>query len=238
MRQQSDGGPFFLGVIPARGGSKGIPGKNLKEVGGVPLLIRAIRSAVESTRLSAFLVSTDDRLLLRKAVEAGAPAPFVRPAELSADGTPGMAVLLHASKFHEEETGVLPDYVVCLQPTSPFRTGEHIDMAIALILETGADAVVSVTESPFNPAWLQTVSENGALSPLHPDLALTATRQEARKTFLLNGAVYVIRTRTLIEKGTWVGADVRALLMDAESSVDVDTPLDLAFASFLAEKKI
>src|SRR5215472_15597962 len=142
--------PYVFGVIPARGGSKGLPGKNLRVLGSLSLIAHAVASCRESKRLGRFIVSTDSPEIAGAARAAGAEVPFVRPAALATDEAGMVPVLQHAVRWLET-TGIRPDLIVTIQPTSPFRVGADIDETIAKIVETGSDSAQTVTEASYHP---------------------------------------------------------------------------------------
>ena len=219
-----------LAVIPARGGSKGIPGKNLVPLGGRPLLAYTAAAAQASRTLTRVIVSTDDAAITAGARLLGLDVPFLRPAPLAADDTPMLPVLQHAV-VAMQAAGFEPDVVVLLQPTSPLRRAEHIDGAVALLEQTGADSVVSVVEVPhqFNPQSVLKM-DSGRLRP-YLDSPTVAGRQQKPHVLARNGpAVLAVRTAVILS-GSLYGDDSRPLMMSAEDSLDVDSAWDL----FLAE---
>lgn len=224
-----------LGLIPARGGSKGIPRKNLAPLGGRPLLQWTCEAARASRRLSRTVLSTDDPEIREAGRSWGVEAPFVRPAELAADETPMIDVVLHAVRA-VEAGGPGPDVIVLLQPTSPFRRAEHIDACVARLEETGCDTVVSVVGVPhrFGPGSLMKL-EGERLVPVAP---LVLRRQEKERLYARNGpAVLGVRREVALSRGTLYGDDCRPLVMNEADSVDIDDPLDLAWAEFLLARR-
>jgi CMP-N-acetylneuraminic acid synthetase len=224
-----------LGVIPARGGSKGIPRKNLAPLGGEPLLAWTCRAAAAAARLTRVVVSTDDPEIAETAVRYGVEAPFVRPAELSRDDTPSLPVIQHALEATARD-GFTPDTVVILQPTSPFRRAEHIDAAVAELAATGADSVVTVVAVPhaFNPVSVLVMDDRGRVRPYLPATAgPIVRRQDKPRVFARNGAaVYAIRA-DVVRAGSLFGEDCRGLEMAPLDSIDIDTPEDLELAEAL-----
>lgn len=219
-----------VGIIPARAGSKGLPGKHLRLLGGRPLVDWTF-DAARGSRLSRTIVSTDDDAVAAAAREQGVEVPFVRPAALAGDETPMIDVLLHALETLEAGGGARIDVVVLLQPTSPLRRAEHIDAALTILETTTADTVVSVVPVPhrFNPVSVMRL-EGGRLVPYaaHP----TVTRRQDKPPVLArNGpAVLAVRRHVLLEQRALYGADCRPLLMDEAESIDIDTAWDLAVA--------
>ena len=220
-----------LGVIPARGGSKGLRGKNLLPLAGRPLLAYTADAARASRRLERVIVSTDDGAIAESARRLGLEVPFVRPADLAADHTPMLPVLQHAARAMREQ-GFDADAVVLLQPTSPLRRSGHIDEAVDLLVSSGADSVVTVVEVPhqFNPVSVMRL-DGERLRP-YADGPLVTRRQEKPRVFARNGpAVLAVRTAVL-DAGSLYGDDCRPLVMGAEESIDVDTAADLELAGF------
>jgi CMP-N,N'-diacetyllegionaminic acid synthase len=214
-----------LALIPARGGSKGVPGKNLAPVAGKPLVAWTLEAALASRSIAETVVSTDSDEIAAVARSLGA-AVLERPAELARDDTPMQAVIDHA------RTRLPHDLFVLLQPTSPLRRPEHVDGAVDLLVETGADIVVSVVELPhaFLPSSLMRLEE-GRLVPLDPGAPLL--RQQKAALYARNGpAVLAFRRDAALYEG-----DVRAYVMDARDSLDVDGPFELELASLLLSSR-
>lgn len=218
----------MLGLIPAREGSKGIPGKNLVPLAGRPLLAWTCLAANDCPELSRCVVSTDSVEIAAVAESIGIAAPFLRPAELSGDETPMIDVLVHAL----DELGD-PEGIVLLQPTSPLRTADHIGDAIRLFRESGADSVVSVVRVPhnFTPGSLLRLV-NGRVEPAGPSAA-APRRQEKPALYARNGPAVLVMHPAVIRQGLLYGADTRAYEMSAADSVDVDTQFDLEYAEWL-----
>jgi CMP-N-acetylneuraminic acid synthetase len=208
-----------LGLIPARGGSKGIPRKNLAPLGGRPLLAWAVDAARGAGELTRVVVSTDDDEI---AAVAGVEV-LRRPPELAADDTPMLEVVRHAVS----ELG--PDVVALLQPTSPFRRAEHVDACVRLLLESGADAVVSVVEVPhrFRPDSLMDVVDGRVVAR-----GTARTRQEKERVYARNGPAVLARRADRLGDDLY-GGDVRPFVMSARDSLDVDDPDDLELAERL-----
>jgi CMP-N-acetylneuraminic acid synthetase len=225
-----------LGVIPARGGSKGIPRKNLHVAGGKPLLAYTVEAARASRRLTRTVVSTDDPQIARAADALGVEVPFLRPAALAVDASPMLPVLQHAVDAMRS-AGFAADVVVLLQPTSPLRRGEHIDRAVDMLETTGADSVVSVVEVPhqFSPGSLMKL-DGDCLRPFG-DGPLVLQRQDKPRVYARNGpAVLAVRTEQLARGGLY-GEDTRALVMTAEDSLDIDDAWDLELLEFILSRR-
>jgi N,N'-diacetyllegionaminate synthase len=222
----------LLGLIPARGGSKGVPGKNIRPLGGVPLLGRAILSARESGVLDRLEVSTDDAGIAAVAEEFGVAVPWLRPAELAQDGSALIDATLHLLDRLAKDEGYRPDAVMVLQPTSPFRSAMTIRDAAALFERTG-ESVVSVTPSRFHPHWCYQVDAAGRLRSFIDGLGTPAPRQQLPEAYALDGSVFVVSVETLRKTRTFHAEPRRALVVSAEEAADVDTPYDWAMVSGL-----
>jgi CMP-N,N'-diacetyllegionaminic acid synthase len=225
-----------LGLIPARGGSKGLPGKNLRVVAGKPLIAWTIEAALAASSLSAVVVSTDDEDIARVAAEFGAEVPFMRPAELAADATLMIDTVLHALDALAAQ-GRDFERVMVLQPTSPLRVAAYIDDAVELMRASGSDAVVSVTETDHSPLWSNTLPPDGRMGAfLRPEVA-GRRRQDLPAYFRLNGAIYLIRVDTLRRARAFIGDFAVAYVMPREASIDVDSALDLDMAELLLRRE-
>ena len=212
-----------LGLIPARGGSKSIPRKNLVDLGGVPLIQWTIQAALGSN-LERVVVSTDDDEIAEISKSLGAEVPFKRPAELSSDQTLSIDVVLHALDVLEEDF----DAVMMLQPTSPFRTSIDIEGAIKII--DGASSVISVVPvEGTHPARMKFVEDGVLIDPPFAETIENMPRQELRPMYIRNGAIYLTRISNLRHR-TFKGALSRALIMPKERSINIDTGFDLALA--------
>ena len=221
-----------LGLIPAREGSKGLPGKNIAPLAGKPLIAWTIEAAIEARAIDDVVVSTDSRQIADAALAAGASVPFVRPAALAADDAPMLDVVLHALD-ELARAGREYEAVALLQPTSPLRRAAHIDEAAALKSARECEGVVSVVEPEHSPLWSNTLPADRTMgSFLRPELAGTR-RQDLPTYYRLNGAIYLLDASTLRARRAFIGEFTVAYVMPREASVDVDDALDLAFAEFL-----
>ncbi|HEY5750343.1 MAG TPA: acylneuraminate cytidylyltransferase family protein [Chryseolinea sp.] len=212
-----------LFFIPARGGSKGIPGKNIKPLRGKPLIGYTLEAAMPYKNEATLCVSTDS-LEIKKVVESyGISVPFLRPDALATDTATTESVILHALEYYRQQNIVF-DTVILLQPTSPLRNHQHIEEALALF-ETGLDMVVSVKESKANPYYnLFEENEKGFLEKSKP--ASFTRRQDAPKIYEYNGAIYAIRVESLVTKGMAGFNSIRKYVMDDKSSIDLDDAFD------------
>jgi len=226
----------ILGVIPARGGSKGIPNKNLALLAGRPLLAYTADAAKASKRLTRTIVSTDDVRIADCAKSLGLDV-IMRPAALAADEAPMLPVLQHAVAAMRDQ-GFNADVVVLLQPTSPLRRAEHIDAAVDSLLRTRGDSVVSVVEVPhqFNPTSVMRL-DDGLLKPFLDGPSATR-RQDKPKLYARNGpAVLAVHAR-VIEGDSLYGNETWPLVMSPEDSIDIDTPLDLKFVEHSLQTRL
>ena len=216
----------ILGLVPARGGSKGVPGKNVRPLAGHTLLEYAARVARESGVLDRIILSTDSSQVAEAGRRAGLEVPFVRPAALAADDTPMVPVIEHALAELSRQPWS-PEIIVLLQPTSPLRRPDHIREAVSMLRETGADSVVTVVEVPrhLSPDYVMRI-EAGRLKPFLPDGARVARRQDARPAWARDGTVYAFRRSTIEQTGGIYGEDCRPLLVDAGDSLSIDSPED------------
>jgi len=223
-----------LGVIPARGGSKGVPRKNIAPLHGRPLIQYTIEAARSSRLLGRVLVSSEDDEIITIAQELGAEVPFRRPADLARDDATAVAVACHALRFVEEEEKGVYDFVALLEPTAPLRKAQDIDEALGLLTSSGADSVAGVCrlEAP-HPAKLKVIEE-GRIRPFLPGLWREGLkRQDLEPVYFLNGAIYAVRRDVLVEKKTFWGERTIPYIMPPERSVNIDTWLDLRLAEAL-----
>ena len=224
-----------LGVIPARGGSKGVPKKNIKLLGGKPLIGYTIEAGKASKLLTDCIVSTDSEEIATVAQELGAEVPFIRPGNLATDRAKAIPVIQHALEVMETTTGQPYDAVLMLQPTTPFRSGADIDKAISILDETGADSVISVVDvEGHHPARMKFLREGKLIDPPYCEAYENQPRQELESMYLRNGAIYLTR-REILMNNSFKGNDCRAMIMDTTKSVNIDTPLDFAYAGFLLD---
>lgn len=226
--------PKILGIIPARGGSKGIPRKNLVCLAGRPLIYYTIRAAQSSRCLTRSVVSTDDKEIQTVALSFGADVPFVRPAELATDRATSVAVAKHAFEFTESTENTYYDFACLLQPTCPLRTSDDIDAAIAILERSDADAIVSLVRVQEPHPVKMMVVTNGVISPLFPDQwREAARRQDLPPVYYLNGAIYCVRRQVLLQQNSLWGGKTLAYMMPADRSVNIDEPSDVRLAEYM-----
>lgn len=220
-----------LALVPARGGSKAVPRKNVRHLGGKPLIAWAIAAAQQSAMIDRTVVSSDDAEIIATAQSYGCESPFLRPAALASDTARTIDVAHHLLRTLDQKY----DYLVLLQPTSPFVTAGDIDACVRLCAAHGASSCVSVRPAEEHPAWMYEIGANGLLVPFLPG-GRPKRRQELAPAFLLNGAVFVARCDWLLTQNDFLGADTLAYVMPAERSVDIDTEEDFAAAETLIEQ--
>lgn len=228
----------ILGLIPARGGSKSIPQKNIALLNGKPLLAYTCEAALGSKMLDRVILSTDDKEIADVGKKYGAEVPFLRPLEFAQDSSGMREVIIHALDFLEKSEHSVPEIIVLLQPTSPLRTAQHIDAAIELLQKSGADCVVSVAEVPhqFTPASLMKLEHECLKS--YQESAPLLRRQDKPKMYARNGpAVLALRRDSFLKHQNFYEGDVHPFVMSPEESIDIDTPFDFELAEYFLQKK-
>lgn len=223
-----------LGLITARGGSKGLPRKNIRLLCGKPLLEYTAECALAARHVSRVILSTDDAEIAEVGGRCGLEVPFMRPAELAADSTPTLPVIQHAVSWMEAH-GEYFDAICQLQPTNPLRRPEDIDACIELLERSGADAVMTILPVPaeYNPHWVYFRTEDEHLYLSTGEVTPIPRRQELPLSFHREGSVYVTRRDVVMEENSLYGKRVIGHLVDAERSVNIDGPQDLKRAELL-----
>ncbi len=226
----------ILAIIPARGGSKGVPRKNIRLLVGKPLIAYSIEAALKSRYIDRVVVSTEDEEIAETARRWGAEV-IRRPKKLARDDTPTIDVIIHVLDYLRKEEKYIPDIVVLLQPTSPLRTREDIDNAIEHFLNNqDCLSLVSVTEFEHPPWWALKI-ENGYLSPIFNEEYIRMRRQDLPKAYKPNGAIFISTPKVLYEYKTFYTPKTIAYIMPPERSIDIDTEFDFLIAEFLIKKK-
>jgi N-acylneuraminate cytidylyltransferase/CMP-N,N'-diacetyllegionaminic acid synthase len=211
-----------------------VPRKNLRSVAGRPLIAWTIEAARRARSLDRILVTTDDADIAETARHLGAEVPFMRPADLSSDDVPGVMPVIHAVTWLDEHESYRPDRIILLQPTSPLRTAEDIDAALALQDLHPVSSIVSVSPAPHHPSWFKMVDEHQRLHDIlaeDPD----GVRQRLPVVYALNGAIYIVPRAALLERRALYGSDTRAYVMPPERSLDVDSEWDLHLAALILQ---
>jgi CMP-N-acetylneuraminic acid synthetase len=228
-----------LAIIPARGGSKGVPRKNLKLLGGKPLIQWSIEAARAATRLDRCIVSTDDDEIADAARSMGAEVPFLRPAEFARDETPDLPVFQHALHWFEENEGYRPDAVVHLRPTLPFRPDGLIDSVVDRLFSSGADCVKSIVPVEQHPHKMWRLEGDSLIpfqdTPLWREVGPDYPRQKLERVYWSAGLVDAIRRKTILERNSTVGDRVVAFPVEPALLIDLDTMRDFLIAEALLQ---
>jgi len=228
----------IVGIITARGGSKGVPGKNIKQLGKHPLLAYTISVAKKSKLLTDLIVSTDDKKIIKVAQKYGAHVPFVRPAILANDKTKHVPVLQHAVGFLENKLDYHFDYVVLLQPTSPFRVPADIDNTILITIKKKADSGVSIVEiEDTHPMKAKKIKNNIVYSFFDKKLEPEGMRrQDLPIAYKRSGAVYVVKRDVLMKQNRLYGKKIAGYIVPLDRSIDIDNELDFIKAEYMFKK--
>jgi CMP-N,N'-diacetyllegionaminic acid synthase len=225
-------GKSIFGLIPARGGSKGLPQKNIRPLNGKPLIAWTIETALQFNGFDQVFVTTDDPEIATVSKQYGASVPFIRPAELATDEAKGIDVVIHALNWLAEH-GHHYDLVFLLQPTSPLRQVDDIKECLDLFLQKQAGAIVSVCEAEHPPLWMNTLGPDLCMKDFLRKEIADENRQSLSKYYRINGALYLSDWDYLMKNQGFMGNETYAYIMPKERSVDIDTELDLKFAEFL-----
>jgi len=227
-----------VGLIFARGGSKGLPGKNLLPFEGKPLIGLAILHAKAVSRIRRVIVSTDCNEIAKVAKKYGGEVPFLRPTKLATDRAPEWLAWRHALDWIEKEEGQMPDAMVSVPTTSPLRTPNDIDAALDKFYKSKADAVIAVTPSDRNP-WFNmvTINNSGAVKLVKPEKKILSRRQDAPQSYDITTVVYVLKPKFVKTNCSLFSGRLRAIKVPRERAIDIDTALDYKIACFLADIK-
>ena len=221
----------FLFIIPARGGSKGVPRKNIRDLAGKPLLVWTIEEAKKSKFADRIVLSSEDAEIIHVTKKHGCEVPFVRPDELAQDNTPGIDPVLHAI---EQCPGY--EYVVLLQPTSPLRTVEDIDGCIQFFLDNQAASCITLKEAEESPFWMYTKNNVGQLKNLIKQDSIITRRQDLPKVYALNGAVYVATVEFVRQNKSFLTEETIGYVMPEERSIDIDVEIDFKVCEFIKDR--
>jgi CMP-N,N'-diacetyllegionaminic acid synthase len=227
----------ILGIIPARGGSKGVPKKNIKILGGKPLLEYTVKAALESKLLSRVILSSDDGEIIKIAENLGLEVPFIRPKNLAQDDTPSISVIKHALEFYMTQNEKF-DAVCILQVTSPFREKDLIDNALQKFMMKNLDSLISVREVPsdFNPHWVFERDTKDHLKIATGDDKIISRRQELPKSFYRDGAIYITKSEVVLELNSLYGKSIGYIESRNDRYINIDTPEDWRKAEELIKK--
>jgi len=221
----------FLAVIPARGGSKRLPRKNILDLNGKPLIVWSIEAGLKSKYIDKVIVSSNDKEILDISQDHGADT-IKRPDNLASDTATTFDAIKHTIENVEKY-----DYVILLQPTSPLRNEKHIDEAIELLESKNASAVVSVCETDHSPLWSNILDDSLSMKGFLKDEVLNKRSQDLEKYYRLNGAIYICKTEKLLEeKSFFLKENIYAYVMDRENSIDIDKEIDFKIAEVILNK--
>jgi CMP-N,N'-diacetyllegionaminic acid synthase len=231
-------GKTYLAIIPARGGSKRLPDKNILNLSGKPLIAWTIEAALGSNYIDRVVVSTDDQKIANISKKYGADVPFMRPDELATDVATSVDVVLH-SLDEVEANDKKYDYVILLQPTSPLRTWKNIDKSINILQSKKSDAVISVCEVDHNPLWANSIPEDGDLSNFLDKSIVNKRSQDLEHCYRINGAIYICDIdRLKVNKNFFLTSNCIAYKMKRSESIDIDIDIDMNLASlYLSNEK-
>lgn len=232
----------IIAIIPARGGSKGVKRKNLRQINGKSLVGLSVMHALQSKLITRTIISSDDNEIIAEAVKYGAEAPFVRPSELAEDHVLDIPVFEHALNFLEEKEKYSPQIVVHLRPTAPYRKPEWIDAAIQKLIDhPNADSVRSVSEPDKHPYRIFRIDEEGFLDPImkheHP-VPYLLRRQDLPVMYYYNCVIDVTRPTTIFQKHSMTGDKILPYIMNPDDVIDIDSERDLRVAEILFKDKI
>ncbi|WP_069650360.1 cytidylyltransferase domain-containing protein [Caloranaerobacter ferrireducens] len=227
----------ILAIIPARGGSKGVPKKNIRKLNGIPLIAYTIIEAAKVDRLSNIIVSTDSEEIAAIAESYGANIPFIRPRHLATDTANSIDVVLHAIE-HFEKKGIYYKDIMLLQPTSPLRDSKDIENCIDLYKKNICDSVISVCEAITHPYLCKKIDNKGRLEDFVLKKEKYTRRQDMPKAYQLNGAIYLTSVNVIKERKSFYGDTVMPYIMDVMKSIDIDTELDFKIAELVIKESI
>ena len=226
----------MLAIIPARGGSKGLPGKNIKLLGDLPLICHTIKAALDSNLIDRVIVSTENDEIASIAKNCGAEVPFMRSIDLASDTSLAMDSYLQVVDMITKENSKPIESFVALLPTVPLRTSKDIDKAIQIFNDKNANSVISVVEASTPVYWHRSISKEGILENFLPEFNALKNRQELKKTYLPNGAIYVFRTEVLRSTREYYTSKTYPYIMPKERSADIDDNFDFEWARYLFKK--
>ncbi len=234
-------GQYVLAVIPARGGSKGLPGKNIKPLCGKPLIAWTIEAARNCNDIDKIIVSTDYEGIAKIAMQYGAEVPFLRPQELAADNSSTIDAIYHAVDWLSEYQNYHPGYILLLQPTSPLRKSEDINEAMEILKDKGQKnrpvrAIVSVCETDHHPWWSNILPEDGCMDGFIRPEILNKRRQDFPAFYRLNGAIYIAEADYIRQHNGFIGPNTFAYRMSKKSSVDIDSDFDFKLAELFCSE--
>lgn len=226
----------ILAIIPARGGSKGVYRKNIRELNKIPLIAYSIIEANKSEFITRVVVSTEDLEIAEISKKYGGEIPCFRPMALAADNSSTIDGILHMVEYLKVKENYIPDYIVVLQCTSPLRKSRHIDEAIKKLVSSDFDGIISICEAEVNPYWTN-VLKNGKLEYFIEEGKKISKRQDLPKIYRYNGAIFIAKIEALIKEKTFEVKNLTGYVMEADYSVDIDTELDFRLAETIVKLK-
>ena len=227
----------ILGIIPARGGSKGIPKKNLYPLMGKPLIFYTISEALRSELITDVIVSTDDLEIKGVSEKYGAQVPFIRPKELSGDLALAVPTIQHATTTYEKMKDIRYDYIIMLQPTAPLRKAGDIDGALTLLMNQDVDSVISIVDvDNYHPMKMKVV-EDGRLKDFQKPPTENPPRQSLPQIYIVNGAMYATKRDVLVNQSSFIGEDSLPYIMSRNKSVNIDNIEDFIVVEYFMKGK-
>lgn len=226
----------ILAIIPARGGSKGVPKKNIKELNGKPLISYSIEEARKSKYINRIVVSTESKEIAEISKKLGAEVPYLRPLQLAQDNSPTIDCIIHMIDWLKDKENYVPDYICLLQCTSPLRTYEDIDGTVQKAILLNMDGAVSICEAEVNPYWTN-IFEGDQLKYFIEEGKQIIRRQDLPKIYRINGAIYVIKTEILLRDKVLEPSNITGFIMENSKSIDIDDNEDFILASLLMKNK-
>lgn len=221
----------YFGIIPARGGSKGIRNKNIQLIGNKPMIQYTFEASKNTSKLDLIILSSDDEKIINLARRFDIKVPFVRPTTLARDNTPTAKVITHALEWYKREYQDIPENLILLQPTSPFRTGEDIDNAIKKYENSQKDSLTSVCPVSQHPSECLTISDSDELEFINISHNLNLTRRQLyKKCYFIDGAIYICKTSKFLENKTMFNSSSEIFILPKSHSIDVDDWFDLLIA--------
>jgi len=231
-------GKTILGIIPARGGSKRLPNKNILDLNGKPLVAWTVEAGLKSKYIDRLMVSTDSIEIAEISKKYGAEIPFIRSVELASDTTTTTDVVIHTINYYKTILNKSFDFIILLQPTSPLRNSLDIDSAIEFLINKAADSIISVSVCEYSPLWSNTLSDNLSMKNFINEDLLNKRSQDLPQYYRLNGAIFICNTVKFIEEKTFFLKDnLFAYILGINKSIDIDTKDDFDFAKYLLSKK-
>lgn len=223
----------ILVVIPARGGSKRLPGKNIKKIGGKPIIAHTVLAAKNSKYIDRVAVSTDDPAIAKVARDYGSEVPFIRPAKLANDKAPTLPVVQHAVRFYENELKFKPDLIILIQPTNPLIKAEDIDKTIETLFKTKTNTCFTVTEISQRPEWMYRLDGKKPELFIKKGDGLKTRSQDLPRLGIINGTVYAMKYNTLMKKNKIYDKNTSVHIMPKDRSVDIDDYFNFKIAEAL-----